>query len=154
MIDPPEVTQSKAQPAAVIHCIIPRSEIRNVMGPAIGEVMAAAAAQGIGPAGPVFSHHFRMVPDIWDFEVGVPVTGPVTPVGRVKAGELPEAKVVRTIYHGPYEQLGDAWREFDAWIVANKHDATIQLWERYLTGPESGLDPSRWRTELTRPLMD
>jgi len=27
------------------------------------------------------------------------------------------------------------------------------LWERYLTGPESNPDPATWRTELNRPLL-
>ena len=124
------------------------------MGPAIAEVLAAVQAQGIGPAGPVFSHHLRMVPDIFDFDVGVPVRKPVSPTGRVESRERPARRVVRTIYHGPYEGLGAAWREFDGWIAANRHEATIDLWECYLTGPESGLDPAQWRTELNRPLMD
>jgi hypothetical protein len=55
MIDTPAISRTAAQPAAVIRLTISREEIRNVMGPAIGEVTAAAAAQGIGPSGPVFS---------------------------------------------------------------------------------------------------
>lgn len=154
MIDLPHITQSAAQPAAVIRLTIPRAEIQNAMGPGIGEVMAAAAAQGIGPAGPVFSHHFRMDPDTFDFEVGVPVTAPVTPTGRVTAGELPAAKVARTVYHGGYEGLGDAWREFGAWLEAEGLEPASNLWEFYVVGPESGPDSASWRTELNWPLVD
>lgn len=42
------------QIAAVIHITVPRSEIRNVMAPGLAELMAAAAAQGLKPAGPWF----------------------------------------------------------------------------------------------------
>ena len=84
MIEPPQITESTAQLTAVIRLTVPRSEIQKVMGPAIGEVLAAVAAQGIGPSGPVFSHHFKMDPAVFDFEVGVPVAKPVSPVGRVK----------------------------------------------------------------------
>jgi effector-binding domain-containing protein len=123
------------------------------MGPAISEVMAAASAQGIGAARPVFSHHFKMGPGVFDFEVGVPVTAPVTPVGRVKPGQLPGAKVARIVYQGPYEGLGPAWGELDQWIAANGHKAALNLWECYVAGPESSPDPARWRTELNRPLV-
>ena len=52
---------------------IPRAEIQKVMGPGYREVMAAVAAQGIAPVGPWFTHHLRMDPDTFDFEIGVPV---------------------------------------------------------------------------------
>jgi len=41
---------------------------------------------GYCPAEPVFSHHFKMDPDTLDFEIGVPVTKPVSPAGRLKTG--------------------------------------------------------------------
>jgi effector-binding domain-containing protein len=132
---------------------IPRAQIQNVMGPAISEVMAAVAAQGIAPAGPVFSHHLRMDPDVFDFEVGVPVTAPVSVTGRVYASQLPAAKVARTVYQGPYEGLGTAWGEFIENITAEGHQPASDLWECYVAGPESGSHPTAWRTELNRPLI-
>jgi effector-binding domain-containing protein len=153
MIDTPQIVQTSEQLAAVIHLTIPRAEIQNAMGPAIGEVMAAVAAQGIAPVGPVFSHHFRMDPGTFDFEVGVPVATPVAPTGRVKPGRLPAAKVARTVYEGPYEGLGPAWGEFGAWIAAAGHQPAPNLWEFYVAGPESSPDPAQWRTELNRPLL-
>jgi effector-binding domain-containing protein len=153
MLDTPQIVQTAVQQAAVIRLTIPREEIRNVMGPGIGEVMAAVAAQGIGPAGPVFSYHLRMDPDSFDFEIGVPVTKPVTPVGRVQPGQLPATKVARTVYRGPYEGLGAAWGEFGAWIKANGHEPAPDLWECYVSGPESSPDPATWRTELNRRLI-
>ena len=152
MIDTPELRETTAQPAAVIRLTIPRSEIQKVMGPAIGEVIAAVTAQGIGPAGPVFSHHFRMTPDTFDFEVGVPITGPLTPTGRVTASELPAAKVARTVHHGGYEGLGEAWGELVRWLAAEGHTPADDLWECYTKGPESSPDSSTWCTDLYRPL--
>ena len=82
----------------------------------------------------------------------MPVTAPVSAAGRVKPGQLPAATVAQTVYHGPYEGLGPAWAEFDAWVVNEGHTPAPDLWECYVTGPESNLDPSTWRTELNRPL--
>ena len=95
-----------------------------------------------------------MDPNIFDFEIGVPVTAPVAAAGRVKAGELPATRVARTVYRGPYEGLGAAWGEFDAWIAAEGYKTAPDLWECYVAGPESSPDPGSWRTELNRPLAD
>jgi len=153
MLDQFQIVETRAQPTAVIRMTVPRAEIQSVMGPAIAEVMAAAAAQGIGPAGPVFSHHFRMDPEVFDFEVGVPVSGPVTETGRVKASQLPAATVARAIYRGPYEGLGAAWGELCQWMAAEGHQPAENLWEFYVAGPESSPDPAKWQTELNRPLQ-
>jgi effector-binding domain-containing protein len=154
MIDPPQIVQTDHVITAVIHLTVPRKDIQTVMGPAIAEVVAAVSSQGAGPAGPVFSHHLKMDPDVFDFEVGVPVMTSVTEIGRVKPGELPPSVVARTIYHGPYEGLGAAWGEFCAWITANGRKAAPDLWEIYVSGPESSPDPAIWRTELNQPLIE
>ena len=107
MIEAPTVTQTAARLTAVIHVTIPREEIRNVMGPGIGELMTAIAEQGIAPAGPWFTHHFRMDPELFDFEIGVPVESPVTASGRVRASGWPTMKVARAVHHGEYEGLAD-----------------------------------------------
>ncbi|HEY0997886.1 MAG TPA: GyrI-like domain-containing protein [Gemmatimonadaceae bacterium] len=153
MIDTPFITNSSVQQTAVVHLTVPRAEIQHVMGPAITEVMSALAEQGVEPAGPLFSYHLRMEPDLFDFEVGVPVKTPITPTGRVKAGQLPGVKVARTVYRGPYETLGQAWGEFGEWMKANGHAAADNLWECYVVGPEVGPDVSRWETQLNRPIM-
>ncbi len=152
MIDPPEIVQTAAQPTAIIRFTIPRSEIQHVMGPGHTELMETIAAQGIAPTGPWFTHHLRMHPETFDFELGVPISAPLSAVGRVTAGELPAATVARTVYHGGYEGLGDAWGEFGAWIDVAGHTQAPNLWERYVAGPESSPDPAAWCTELNRPL--
>jgi effector-binding domain-containing protein len=152
MLDTPQIVQTTDQLTAVIRLTIPREDIRKVMGPGIAEVMAGVAAQGIVPTGPWFTHHLKMDPATFDFEVGVPVAVPVAASGRVKAGQLPATRVARTVYHGPYEGLGGAWGELYAWIAANGHTPGPDLWECYVVGPEATSDAANWRTELNRPL--
>jgi effector-binding domain-containing protein len=154
MLDAPQIVQTTRQLTAVIRLTIPREEIQSVMGPAIAEVRAAVAAQGLTPTGPWFSHHFRMHPAVFDFEVGVPMSTSVAAAGRVTAGILPAARVARTIYHGSYEGLPDAWGELETWIEVEGHTSRPDLWERYVVGPETSHDPMTWCTELNRPLND
>jgi effector-binding domain-containing protein len=152
MIDKPQIVQTAAQPAAIIRITVPRSEIQTVMGPGYQELMATVAAQGITPTGAWFTHHLNMDPETFDFELGVPIAAPISAVGRVTAGQLPAGTVARTVYHGPYEGLGDAWASFDTWISAEGHTPEPNLWECFVAGPESNPDPAAWRTELNRPL--
>ncbi len=153
MIDTPQIVESPAQPVAKIHLTIPKDQIRHVMGPGLQEIMGVLAAQGIAPAGPWLTHHLRMEPGIWDFEICVPVGKPVAPAGRVVPGEVPAARVARTVYHGDYSGLGNAWGELRAWIKAEGHAIRANLWERYVKGPESSGNPADWRTELNQPLV-
>ena len=119
MIETPQVVETPAQLIATIHIETSRSKIQHIMGPGIGDAMAAVQAQGIGPAGPWFAHHLKVTPEAFDFDICVPVSAPVTAVGRVKPGQRPALKVVRTVYHGPYEGLGGAWHEFVGRMQAN-----------------------------------
>ncbi|MEQ1612073.1 MAG: GyrI-like domain-containing protein [Hyphomicrobiaceae bacterium] len=152
MISTPQILQTEAQAAAVIHITTPRNEMMKVFGPAVGELMAALTAQGVKPVGAVFAHHLKMSPGVFDFELGVKISAPVNATGRVKPGQLPAAKVARTIYSGPYEGLPAAWGEFDTWMKANGHEQADNLWELYSVGPQSTQDSAGWRTELNRPL--
>lgn len=152
MLDKPQLAHHCAQPAAVIRLTVPRTHIQTVMGPAMAELMATLASQGIAPAGPMFSRHFRIDPEVFDFAVGIPVAAPVTPSGRVQPGELPAATVLRSVYRGPYEGLGAAWETFCGLVAASGQQPAPGFWECYLSGPESSPDPATWATELNQPV--
>ena len=122
------------------------------MWSAIAELIAGLAAQGIAPAGPLFTYHLNTNADTFGFELGVPINAPLTATGRIKGGLLPAARVARTIYCGPYECLFDAWKSFGARVTAEGHTLASGLWECYLASPESSPDPTEWRTELNLPL--
>lgn len=158
MIEEPEIVQSEHQTAAVIHVTCPRDKIQAEVAPAIREILAVLAAQGLRPQGPMFMHHLTMSRSKFDVEVGFPINAPLRASGRVKESGLPAARVARTIYQGPYEGLFSAWDEFGKRLANEKLvDPDLlspikTLWERYLAGPETGSDASQWRTELNLPL--
>lgn len=154
MIDTPQIASTDIQHTAYIHYVIPRAEMAKVMRPGMAELMAEVAAQGVAPTGPGFSHHLKIEPDIWDFEISVPVAKPIVAAGRVQPGILRAMRVARTVYHGPYEGLSAGWDALMRWVEENGLRAAPNLWESYLTGPESGSDCSLWRTELNRPLLE
>ncbi len=153
MIDEPRITEVPAVSAAIVRLTIPRAEMAQAFPRAIHEILDALADQGITPAGPPFARHLRHDPEVFDFEVGFPVEHPVRSRGRVNGGELPAARVVRTVHHGAYTGLPEAWRAFEDEVRRSGLDVVDEFRERYLVGPESGPDPSGWRTELSRVLL-
>lgn len=152
MLEAPRIVQTEPQRVACLPLVVSRADIRHVMGPGLDEVLAAMAAQGHRPAGPWLTHHLRMDPESFDFEICVPVDADIVPVGRVRPGMLRAAAVARTVYHGDYEGLADAWGELMTWIEAQALTPADDLWECYTIGPETSDDPADWRTELNRPL--
>jgi effector-binding domain-containing protein len=157
-IEPIQTHDTEGQSAAVIHLRIPRSAMGDAFPAAIHEILDALAAQGIAPAGPPHARHFSLDPETFDFEVGFPVNVPpgkdLEPSGRMSAGELPAARVVRTVHRGPYEGLPAAWQAFSERIREAGLAVGDEFRERYVTGPESGPDPSGWRTELSWVLAE
>ena len=156
MLSTPEIIDTPAVRTAVIRLAIPRSEIMPAMRAAIEELHRTLAGQSVAISGPMFSHHFRILPAEFDFEVGFPVAAEVRPQGRVLPVEMQAKKAVRATYTGSYEGLANAWWEFAR--QGREHTAlhlqpAPDMWEEYFTGPESGLDPAHWRTNLYQPLL-
>ena len=96
MLGAPQIVQTALQLTASVPLSIPREAIQSVMGPAIGELMAVLAAQKIAPTGPLFSHHFRMDPQRFDFEIGAPYFNSETVSGSFTVPE-PSALVMLAI---------------------------------------------------------
>lgn len=158
MIEPLEIVETAAHPAAVVHLRIPAQDCREEFPRAVQELLAVLGEQGVSPSGPLFDRHFEMPGATFDFELGFPIDQPVTPAGRVESGELPAAKVIRTVYQGPYEGLANAWAQFDERSKPLLEEAALRrekgLWQVYRVGPGQSSDSSSWRTELNVPVGD
>ncbi len=150
MITPPEVITTQEVITAAIPLVIPGRDMPKYMDPAIQEIIQVLAEQGMHPpyGGPMFSYHHRRPADTFDFEIGFPVAKAIKPQGRVINSTLPAAKVVRSVYQGPYEGLAQAWPALQKWVRENGHGETGRFWECYLNNPNEVKSPSEYRTEL------
>jgi effector-binding domain-containing protein len=153
MISEPRILNTTAQATAVIRLTIPMKDMVTHMDPAVQELLKVLREQGITITGAMFSYHFRRPTETFDFEVGFPVDREVRPSGRVKPSSLPARRVARTVYSGPYEGLASGWGELGGWMREQGVSAAEDLWEQYQVGPEKGSDATKWRTELTSPLI-
>ncbi len=148
MITTPQLITTREIPTAVIPLKIPCQDMGKHMDPAIQEVIKAITGQGIAIAGPMFSYHKRRPSDSFDFEVGFPVGNTIKEAGRVVNSKLPAVKVVRSVYQGPYEQLGKAWGTLEQWVRGKQLNETGRFWESYLNNPTEVKDPKDYLTEL------
>ena len=64
-------------------------------------------------------------------EVGVEVTGPFQPSGRVIPSVLPAGEVASTVHRGPYDALEEAHVAIKAWCLSHRHALTGVRWEVY-----------------------
>lgn len=151
-IEAPRILRAAPQLVAGIRLNVPAAEIRTVMMPGLAELRDAVAAQGVAVAGPWFTWHFQRPATRFDFMIGLPVAGAVRDAGRVRGEERPAATVARTVHHGGYEGLAAAWGELAAWMTASGTRGSEGIWECYAVGPESGLGPEGWQTELNWPV--
>ncbi|MDB6080494.1 MAG: AraC family transcriptional regulator [Akkermansiaceae bacterium] len=154
MIETPEIAETTRKLTAIVPIRTPREKMGEVMGPGVEELFGTLAAQRIEPVGPWFTHHLEITPEEFNFEICIETATEVTPAGRVKPGEWPAMKVVRTVYHGPYEGLGEAWGEFDPATAALGLKTATDLWEVYVVNPATTSDPAEFRTQLNRQVLE
>ncbi|WP_437185367.1 GyrI-like domain-containing protein [Planctomicrobium sp. SH668] len=153
LIDPPQLTNVAESHAASIYVKTPREQITQVMGPGIHELMDVLNEQQISPTGPWYCYHLTCPAENFEFEISLPVTQEIRPSRRVENRFRPAQFVAKTTYRGPYEGLPDAWGEFQKWIHSEKLQPAGHFWEVYSQGPETGLPPEQWVTELVQPLI-
>lgn len=146
-----DVTTAEPEPYIGIH------ERVDDPGPlferALPALFAFAASHGVSVVGPPLGIYHRVDESGFDMTVAVPTGEAVSdPPAPIQAGSFPEARVAVRDHVGPYEDLGAAWRGFAADLRSAGHEPAEECWERYDEGPESGRDPSTWRTVLVQTL--
>jgi len=153
MLEKPQLVQTRDLPIAYIAITVPREQVTQVMGPGIDELIQTLAEQGIRPSGPWLTHHLRLDDHVFDFQICFPVPKKVDETGRVQNGILSATRAVHATYTGPFDGLANAWTALQKQITAEGLVKTERFWEIYTVGPESGRDPSEWRTDLFQAVL-
>jgi len=84
--------------------------------------------------------------------MAVPIVGGSLPEGRVVIRELPGAKVASLVRQGPYDNFTPAYQALMSWIEANDYHIIGPNREIYLRGPEVGIAPAEFVTEIQFPV--
>lgn len=114
-------------------------------GQLIGEAYAKLRQSPAGRPMTLY-HELEYDPDGMDMEVLVPVAA---------EGEqaLPAVTVAAATHVGPYEQIGDTYEPFFAWLSEQGYQIAGPLREIYLIGPDSGKPTAEYVTEVQAPIV-
>jgi effector-binding domain-containing protein len=88
-----------------------------------------------------------------DIETAVPVAGGSLPHGRVAIRELPGAEMASLIMQGPYDYFTRAYQALLTWVAGSDYRIIGPNREIYLRGPEAGIEPAEYVTEIQVPVM-
>lgn len=149
----PDFTLKDLEPqtAAAIHAEVPAAEIRNVFDRAFPELMRVVQASGAQFRGAPFGYYPRMPGDTIEVFVGFPIDREIAAQGDVAPFMLPGGKAVVGTHVGPYDGLGETYRQLSEWAQREGLALGPMVWETYVTDPTTA-PPSEWRTEIFWPL--
>ena len=125
------VKSVEATPTAVVAAATTWAQFPTIWRPMLDEVWGFL--RGGAPAG-LYAHGHNIMlyrDDVPHVEVGVQVTGPFAPVGRVVASTLPGGPAAGATHAGPIAGIGDTHDAVRAWCEANGYRTAGPRWEIY-----------------------
>lgn len=145
-----EVVHEAAREVAVQRFEVDLARMGEQMGPAFEHVASYLVRRGIPTAGSALAH-YTVRADGMEAAAGIEVTDAFEGGDGVEWFVLPEVDAVTTVHVGPYEQLTEAYAAVRAHAesIGRTLDES-QMWEEYLTGPDT--PPDQARTRVVWPL--
>lgn len=140
------------QPVLAIRQTLPAGMFQSFLGGAFSELYQFLAMGGVEPEGPPIARYHAFGPETIDVEVCLPVASGTIGTGRITAEVLPAATVATLVHVGPYDGVGESYAELEEWMQTHGFDHDGPPRERYLIGPDSGIAPSDYRTEIEMPV--
>lgn len=147
-----EVEQQPRQSYVAVRTTVPMAEIGQHMGTLFEQLFGWLGMHNVTSVGPPWARYLGVGPEEVEFEVGVPVAGPVEASGPVIAGVRPATSVAKTLHVGPYDGIEAAYTAVMAWLKEQGKLVTGAMWEVYESDPEQEPDPEKWRTWVYFPI--
>ncbi|WP_053202321.1 MerR family transcriptional regulator [Jiangella muralis] len=113
---------------------------------------AAIQEAGGRPDGPPRLVYLELADDTWTIEACVPVAGLAAAPDGFSLHRAPGGLAAVTRHTGPYEELGLAYREVEAWIGAQGLSFGGAPYDVYLNDPTQVSDPAKLETEIVWPV--
>lgn len=148
----PHVVHLEPQESIAVRGEVPRAELAAFFEDAFHQAAAQAQEAGLEIVGPPFGFYPRMPDETVEVEAGFPVSRPADPRGGAHRLVLPGGRAVEAIHVGPYDSMERSYGELVAWMSEQGLEPAAQVWETYLSDPESHPDPSTWQTRIVWPV--
>ncbi|MGX1161221.1 effector-binding domain-containing protein [Arthrobacter sp. SLBN-100] len=131
---------------------VPMAALTDFFGRAFAAVAAEAEAQNVQLAGPPFALYRGAPTRTVDVEAGFPIAGNLAGAGNVVTSNLPEADAFEALHTGPYETLNRTYAALQEQIKVAGRTPLDTMWEYYLNGPSTEVDPLKWQTRIVWPV--
>lgn len=139
-------------------------DFKRVIPQTLGDVFAWAEEHGVRRAGAPYMRYYVIdMEGQMDIELGIPVSEPIQPNGKVTPGVLAAGRYASLIYTGRdrgysgnkalVEWVQKHGLKWDAWDDPAGH-AFAGRYESFLTDPAEEPDPKKWQTEVAIKLAD
>jgi effector-binding domain-containing protein len=148
----PEIITLPATTVAVVHDVVPMSEISDFFGRAFQTVSDTLDKQGIAITGPPIGVYFGMPADTVEVAAGFPTAQAVTAEDEVVAETLPGGQVAQVMHVGSYDSLQQSYGRLMAWLESQNLRGGTVMWESYLTEPGPGQSQDTMLTRISWPL--
>lgn len=126
--------------------------LRDVIGPSLADLYAAAGQGGAQPAGPpMVIYHAYTEDHAWSIEVCLPIAHQIDAPPGFSCRQLPREPVVSAVHVGPYETIGDTYGEIEHFAATHAVRFSGAPREIYLSMP--GTPPDQIRTIIERPII-
>ena len=135
-----------------VHEVVKMADLTEYFGRALQNSAAVIAGQGLVPTGPPIALYHGMPTATIDVTAGFPVGDAAVAEEGVVLTPLPVGPAVATVYVGPYDGMTRTYDEIATWLQDEKLTPRPDMWEEYLTDPETNPDPATWQTRIVFPL--
>jgi DNA-binding transcriptional MerR regulator len=142
-------------PALGIRAVVDREDVLVWWQGALGELQAAAGAQGLrvrGPTGGVYASELFQH-DRGEATVFIPVEGRARAIGRVEPIVIPGAELAVVIHRGGLDDIDVTYGALGAYASAHELSIDGPLRESYLRGAGDTDDTAAWETEIGWPIF-
>lgn len=136
----------------ILYDKIKPAELGSTMSEAYNLLYGYIPESGLQITGGPFALYRSFSKDAVTYEAGVPVSGPMKAMGRIKTGKLDPCKTVVGYYYGSYEKMEPAYEKIQKWAADKGIAFKEYMWEIYMTDPKAEPDTSKWLTEIYFPV--
>ena len=96
-----ERRELQPQPALIMRCRTPRSELQAAIGNSLGGVFGHCMKVGLPLEGRPFTRYLSTGPGLWEIECGKPLAAPAPGEGAIEAAKLPGGAILVAMHGGP-----------------------------------------------------
>lgn len=149
------LTNLTSTPFAYIARSAPIFDIPNVMQEGFSNLSRMFEKAGAAMAGPPLVHYLDFDESGTHFEMGFPVRPEDTEALRnvgLAIGQTPSGRVMQGMHIGPYETVSATYTAMQEEIGKQGFIGSKDIWERYLSPPET--PPAEIRTEVIWPVKE